>query len=93
MAHRVRLVAELLTPAAYQTRQALARTIGWPALQEKASANWWQIRHYAVDAVLERRVRVRHRRHSLALRALVAAGPLRHADEEPLIRREAVDRA
>ena len=29
--------------------------------------------------------------HALALGALVAAGPLRHADEEPLLGRESVD--
>ena len=37
-------------------------------------------------------MRIGDRVHALALRAFVAAGPLRHADKEALIRREPIDR-
>src|SRR5215468_7569427 len=52
----------------------------------------WHVRDYAVDAVFQGRMRVGHRAHALALRTLVATRPLRHADEEPLLGREAFGR-
>src|SRR6266478_6724395 len=53
-----------------------------------------ELRHignHAIDAVFFRRVRISNRVHPLALHSLIAAGPLRHADEEPLIGSEAID--
>src|ERR1039458_8016116 len=44
----------------------------------------------SVDPVLVGRVLIRDGVHPLALGALVAAGPLRHSDEEALVRGEAV---
>ena len=48
------------------------------------------IRHHAVDPCKSRRMRVRYSIDSQIFRSLIFAGPLRHADKEALIRREAV---
>ena len=46
---------------------------------------------YAIDAVFLGRMRIGDGVGALAFGAFVAAGPLRHADEEALIGRQAVD--
>src|SRR5437899_1798435 len=48
------------------------------------------VRHYAVDTRKSRRVRVGDGTDAEVLRPFVLAGPLCHADEEALVRREAV---
>ena len=53
-----------------------------------------EFRHIGDDAVHPERVRrmgIRNRVEAFIFRALVAAGPLRHADKEALVRREALD--
>src|SRR6202789_4750387 len=51
----------------------------------------WHVGNYTVDARKGRRMRIGGRLHPLILRALVGAGPLRHPNEEPLVRRKAID--
>src|SRR5579864_7161403 len=50
------------------------------------------VRHYAIDAVLVGRVRIGDGAQALVLGTLVAAGPLRHSDEEALVGAEAIHR-
>src|ERR1035441_3355068 len=47
---------------------------------------------HSVDAEFVRRMLVGHRVEALVFRPLIAACPLRHPDEEALLRRETVDR-
>ena len=76
----------------YQTLQVGVCTIGWPALQPKA---FWNSGMFDTTPLMRAKpgeCGFGDGADAQVLRALVLAGPLRHADEEALVGREAVRR-
>ena len=76
----------------YQIAQAFPGgfVIAAPGLQENAFANSGMLTTTPLMRYLGRRMRIGQRPFALLLGPRVAAGPLREADEEALVRRQAV---
>ncbi len=68
----------------HQTRQALARTIFWPALQPKACCELRHVRNHVVDAEDRQRVRVGGDDQTRDLRPHIRAPRIRIREEEAL---------